>query len=72
MSKLQGKRIVVDVSIYLYKYESDNSLIESIYTMISIFRHGINNDNIGPIAKASFEETPEMFLKACHYIVMLT
>ena len=30
--------------------------------MTSIFRHGINNDNIGPIAKASFEETPEMFL----------
>jgi hypothetical protein len=27
------------------------------------FRHGINNDDIGPIAKASFEETPEMFLK---------
>ena len=32
--------------------------------MISIFRHGINGDDIGPIAKASFEETPEMFLKA--------
>jgi 5'-3' exonuclease len=45
MSKLQGKRIVVDVSIYLYKYESDNTLIESIYTMISIFRHY----NITPI-----------------------
>jgi len=35
--------------------------------MISIYRHGINNDNIGPIAKASFEETPEMFLKAARY-----
>ena len=35
--------------------------------MISIFRHGINNDNIGPIAKASFEETPEMFLKAARH-----
>jgi 5'-3' exonuclease len=45
MSKLQGKRIVIDVSIYLYKYESDNTLIESIYTMISIFRH----HNITPI-----------------------
>jgi 5'-3' exonuclease len=45
MSKLQGKRIVVDVSIYLYKYESDNTLTESIYTMISIFRHY----NITPI-----------------------
>lgn len=39
MSDLHGKTIVVDVSIYLYKYESDNTLIESIYTMISIFRH---------------------------------
>ena len=37
------------------------------YKMISIFRHGINNDNIGPIAKASFEETPEMFLKAAKH-----
>ena len=35
--------------------------------LISICRHGINNDNIGPIAKASFEETPEMFLKAARH-----
>jgi len=35
--------------------------------MVSIFRHGINNDDIGPIAKASFEETPEMFLKAARH-----
>ena len=34
---------------------------------ISIFRHGINNDNIGPVAKASFEETPEMFLRAARH-----
>jgi DNA-directed RNA polymerase II subunit RPB1 len=37
------------------------------HKLISIYRHGINNDNIGPIAKASFEETPEMFLKAARY-----
>jgi DNA-directed RNA polymerase II subunit RPB1 len=37
------------------------------FKMISIFRHGINNDNIGPIAKASFEETPEMFMKAAKH-----
>jgi DNA-directed RNA polymerase II subunit RPB1 len=37
------------------------------HKIISIFRHGINNDNIGPIAKASFEETPEMFLKAAKH-----
>ena len=35
--------------------------------LTSIFRHGINSDNIGPIAKASFEETPEMFLKAAKH-----
>ena len=35
--------------------------------LVSIFRNGINNDNIGPIAKASFEETPEMFLKAARH-----
>ena len=35
--------------------------------MVSIYRHGINNDNIGPIAKASFEETPEMFLKSARH-----
>ena len=37
------------------------------HKMISIFRHGLNNDDIGPIAKASFEETPEMFLKAARH-----
>jgi DNA-directed RNA polymerase II subunit RPB1 len=36
-------------------------------SMVSIFRHGINNDDIGPLAKASFEETPEMFLKAARH-----
>tara|TARA_B100001059_G_scaffold232357_1_gene270003 strand:- start:9738 stop:14255 length:4518 start_codon:yes stop_codon:yes gene_type:complete len=35
--------------------------------MVSIFRHGINNDHIGPIAKASFEETPEMFMRAAKH-----
>jgi DNA-directed RNA polymerase II subunit RPB1 len=35
--------------------------------LISIFRHGINNDDIGPIAKASFEETPEMFIRAAKH-----
>ena len=35
--------------------------------MVSVFRHGINKDDIGPIAKASFEETPEMFFKAASH-----
>lgn len=39
----------------------------STHKIISCFRHGINNDNTGPIAKGSFEETPEMFLKAARH-----
>uniref|UniRef100_A0A6C0EUD6 DNA-directed RNA polymerase n=1 Tax=viral metagenome TaxID=1070528 RepID=A0A6C0EUD6_9ZZZZ len=35
--------------------------------MTSIFRHGINKDNIGPIAKATFEETTEIFLNAAKH-----
>ena len=35
--------------------------------LVSVFRHGINNDDIGPIAKASFEETPEQFLKSARH-----
>ena len=35
--------------------------------MVSVFRHGINKDDIGPIAKASFEETSEMFLQAAKH-----
>ncbi len=41
--------------------------ITATYKMVSVFRHGINNDDIGPIAKASFEETPEMFLRAARH-----
>ncbi len=37
------------------------------YYLISMFRHGINNDDTGPIAKASFEETSEMFLRAARH-----
>ena len=35
--------------------------------LISMYRHGINNDDIGPIAKGSFEETTEMFLRAARH-----
>ena len=33
--------------------------------MVSVFRHGINNDDIGPIAKASFEGNSRNVLKSC-------
>jgi DNA-directed RNA polymerase II subunit RPB1 len=37
------------------------------YKLITIYRHGINNDDIGPIAKASFEETTEVLFKAARH-----
>jgi len=39
ISELSGKRIVVDISIYLYKYEAENALLENMYVMLSIFRY---------------------------------
>jgi flap endonuclease-1 len=45
MSELSGKKIAIDISIYLYKYVGDDSLIENMYLMISIFRYY----NITPI-----------------------
>ena len=38
LSELSGKKIAVDISIYLYKYISENALLENLYLMISIFR----------------------------------
>ena len=38
LSKLSGKKIVVDTSIYLYRYMKQDSLLEKFYLMISIFR----------------------------------
>jgi 5'-3' exonuclease len=39
MKQLSGKKIAVDISIYMYKFASENKLIENIYLMLSIFRH---------------------------------
>ena len=39
MADISGKRIAVDISIYLYKYETENALLENMYAMLSIFRH---------------------------------
>lgn len=35
----RGQRIVVDASIYMYRYIGDNALIENFYLMCSLFRH---------------------------------
>lgn len=39
LRNLRNKKIVIDISIYLYKFMSDDALLENIYLMISIFRH---------------------------------
>ena len=36
---LTGKKIVIDISIYLYKFQAENALIENMYLMLSIFNH---------------------------------
>jgi 5'-3' exonuclease len=39
LSNLKGKKIVIDISIYLYKFECEDALIENMYLMLSIFRY---------------------------------
>ena len=61
---------VIEFDSSYINYHNYSVLIDrmsSTYKLISICRHGINHDNIGPIAKASFEETPEMFLGAARH-----
>ena len=39
IAEMSGKKIAVDISIYMYKFASDDSLIENMYLMLSVFRH---------------------------------
>ena len=39
ISQLSGKKIAVDISIYLYKFIGESQLIENIYLMLSIFKY---------------------------------
>ena len=39
LSELSGKKIAIDASIYLYRFVSDDRLLEQFYLMLSIFRH---------------------------------
>lgn len=39
MSELSGKKIVVDIDIYMFKFSAENALIENMYSMFSIFRY---------------------------------
>jgi flap endonuclease-1 len=38
IAELSGKKIAVDISIYMYKYESNEALIENMYILLAIFR----------------------------------
>ncbi len=38
MTELKGKKIAIDISIYLYKYQADNILMENIFSMLAIFK----------------------------------
>ena len=55
LSEFSGKKIAVDISIYMYKFASDGTLIENIYLMLSIFRHY----NIIPIFVFDGKPPPE-------------
>jgi len=39
LDELSGKKISIDISIYMYKYSSEGVLLENIYLMLSTFRH---------------------------------
>ena len=36
---LSGKKIAVDISIYMYKFSYNDTLLENMYLMLSIFKH---------------------------------
>ena len=55
IADLTNKKIAIDISIYLYKYEGTDSLLESIYLMLSIFRH----HNIIPVFIFDGKPPPE-------------
>ena len=55
LSQLSGKKIAVDISIYMYRFASDNTLIENMYLMLSVFRYY----NIIPIFVFDGKPPPE-------------
>ena len=55
LKDLKDKEIAIDASIYLYRFISDNSLIENIYLMNSLFK----KYNITPIFVFDGKPPPE-------------
>jgi len=39
LRELSGKRVAVDISIYMYSYSGEGALLENMYLMASVFRH---------------------------------
>ena len=57
LSEFSGKTIVVDASIYLYRFNTNNELIENLYIMICILR--VNN--ITPLFIFDGKPPPEKY-----------
>jgi hypothetical protein len=55
LSQLANKTVVIDTSIYLYKFSSDDSLMENMYLLISILKH----HNIQPVFVFDGKPPPE-------------
>ena len=60
MESYRGCTVIIDISIYLYKYKIQKSLLTNIYLMCSVFKHY----NITPIfvfdGRAGIEKTDEL------------
>lgn len=39
LAELSGKKIAIDISIYIYRFICDDTLIENIYLMLSVFKY---------------------------------
>jgi len=57
IQQLQGERIVIDASIYMYKYMADDALIENMYQLISI----LLLNNIIPLFVFDGKPPPEKY-----------
>ena len=55
LAELSGKKIAVDISIYMYKYASDGTLLENMYLMLSTLRYY----NIAPVFIFDGKPPPE-------------
>lgn len=55
LKDLEGKTIVIDTSIYLYKFSAQNRLVENFYLLISLFLH----NNITPLFVFDGKPPPE-------------